>query len=159
MTEWLRRAGRGRLPDGSAVTWTVAEGNRGRRWRWTLCQGDRIAVVGLIELAPDGLFGRLELALPNALVTLHPDDDRRAAHGNVVTAGGVRPVAVPWDPGWGIGIEGDAFGSAVGGSGSVGLWFGRDLSWTANVQLGASLALDERGVPRLDDAAEWPVEE
>jgi len=128
MTEWLRRAGRGRLRDGSVVTWTVAEGNRGRRWRWTLSQDDRLAVVGLIELAPDGLFGRLELALANALVTFHPDDDRRAAHGNVVTNGGVRPIAVPWAAGWGIGIEGDAFGSAVGGAGSVGLWFGRDLS-------------------------------
>jgi hypothetical protein len=159
MTEWLRRAGRGQLPDGAAVTWTLAEGSRGRRWRWTLSERERLVVAGLVEVSPDGRFRRLELARENGLVTFHPDHGRAAAHGNVVASGGVRPIAVPWATGWGISIEGDPFGSTVGGSGGAGLAFRRDLSWTPNAELIARLALDERGVPRLDDAEEWPLEE
>ena len=163
MTDWLRRAGRGRPDPESVVVWSVAEGNRGRRWRWAVTHESGLRVVGLAERLPSGAFGRLELATAGVLLTFHPDPGGGSAHGNVVAADGVRPIEVDWDDRWAVGIREDAFGSAVCGWSGVG--FAVDLAdglaWRepgehADV---AALKCDERGVPILDEAVEWPLEE
>lgn len=158
---FLRRAGTGTLADGAVVTWSVAEGVRGRRWRWTIATSDGLRHVGLIELDADGRFARLELEALSGMLTLHPDADGRWAHGNVVRAGGVEPVAIAWASDDALGIEGDAFGSAVAG------WQGR--GWVIGTELGLHRGdgagemvrasdLDARGIPRLRNAHEFPLE-
>ena len=156
---FLRRAGTGTLPDDRLVTWSVAEGTRGRRWRWTVVSPAGLRHAGLVELDRDGRFGRLELEVAHGMLTLHPDPDRRTAHGNLVRPGGVDPVEVAWSDDDGLAIEDDPFGSAVGG------WRGRGWVVGPDLQLGReegghtqALDLDERGIPRLDDAREWPLE-
>ena len=164
MTERLRLAGRGRLPNGDLIIWSVAEGGRGRRWRWMHeVQPGSLVVSGLVELAPDGRFSRLELAASGGLLTFHPVDDGRAAHGNVVTPRSVVPIATNWRPEWGVGIVDDPFGSAIAGwrgDGLVVTWHHDELVWREpgrHPDVGAS-PRDDRGIPRLDDAAEWPLE-
>jgi hypothetical protein len=159
MTGWLRRGGRGRLQDGSAVTWSVAEGARGRRWRWTVAGEDGLRSSGLLERDIDDRFARLELATAGGLLTFHPDRDGREAHGNVLTRDGVGPIAVDWDPGWGIGFADDPFGSAIGGWSGFGLIVDPRIPWRwgeADIDV---LPLDDRRVPVLDDPAEWPLEQ
>jgi hypothetical protein len=159
---WLRRAGTGRQPDGSLVTWSVAEGARGRRWRWTLSDDAGLRHAGLVELDAGG-FARLELECRGGMLTLHPDRERTMAHGNVVRAEGVEPLAVPWSDGEGIAIEGDEFGSAVAGWQGRGWVVGRGLRLrrlddAAESAPGLALPADDRGVPELLDAQEWPLE-
>jgi hypothetical protein len=158
-SRFVRRAGAGTLEDGSMVTWSVAEGARGRRWRWTIAMGEGLRHAGLVELDPDGRFGRLELETARGMLTLHPDADRRSAHGNVVRPGGVEPVEVAWSDVDGLAIDDDPFGSAVAG------WRGRGWVIELDLQLRRedggdtrALELDERGIPRLDVAREWPLE-
>ena len=156
---WLRRAGRGTLPDGATVLWSVAEGGRGRRWRWILSDVDRTRHVGLMELDADGRFARLELDAPEGLVTFHPDAGTGTAHGNIVRSSGVMPLSLAWSDGTGIAIDGDAFGSALcpgsGGAVAIGM-SGATRSVTAPAP---ALERDERGVPMLTDAQEWALEE
>jgi hypothetical protein len=164
MTERLRLAGRGRLPNGNLIVWSVAEGARGRRWRW-MHEIDRglLLVTGLVELAPDGRFSRLELAASGGLLTFHPVQDGRSAHGNIVTPDAVLPIATKWQPEWGVGFVGDPFGSAIAGwrgDGLVVTSHHNELVWREpgpHADLIASTR-DDRGVPQLDDAVEWPLE-
>lgn len=164
MTERLRLAGRGRLPNGDLIAWSVAEGARGRRWRWVhTIQQAALGVSGLVELTSDGRFSRLELAASGGLLTFHPVEDGRTAHGNIVTADAVLPIATSWQPEWGVGIVDDPFGAAIAewrGTGLVVTWRRGDLVWRepgrhADVD---TSPLDDRGVPQLDDAVEWPLE-
>ena len=158
---FLRRAGTGTLADGTVVTWSVAEGARGRRWRWTLAANDVLRHVGLIELDAEGRFERLELETLTGMLTLHPDGDGRWAHGNVVRDGGVEPVAIAWSSADALGIEGDAFGSAVAGWQGRGWVLGTDLRLRRGDGAGDSVNasdLDARGVPRLRNAGEFPLE-
>lgn len=157
---WLRRAGHGTLPDGASVLWSVAEGSRGRRWRWTVSDGAQLRHSGLLELGLDGRFVRLELDAGSTLVTLHPEPGGRSAHGNVVTADGVRPIAVDWGPECGIEIVGDAFGSTLGaGEGRQIVIDGERVADMHPAALGSSrLALDDRGVPQLANPSEWALE-
>ena len=155
---WLRRAGTGKQPDGSRVTWSVAEGIRGRRWRWTVADDAGHRHSGLVEL-DDGGFARLELERRAGLLSLHPDRERAMAHGNVVRSEGVEPLAVAWSDGDGIAIEGDGFGSAVAGWQGRGWVVGEDLRLRRSEGApGLALHIDERGVPELIDAREWPLE-
>lgn len=156
---WLRRAGRGTLEDGGAVAWSVAEGTRGRRWRWTVVDGGIIRHAGLVEADVDGLFGRLELASADGLLTLHPSADRSELHGNVVAAAGVLPLAFPADEATDIAIESDAFGTSLLGAGEgTCVWIRAGLVVGFGASRPPRLDLDFRGVPQLDDAAEWPLE-
>jgi hypothetical protein len=91
MTEPVRLAGHGRRDDGALVTWTLAEGRKGRRWREAISQDGRLLHALLFETGPDGRFTHLELASPAGLATLHPEGDG-TLHGNVVAADGVRHV-------------------------------------------------------------------
>jgi hypothetical protein len=52
----------------------------------------------LLEVGVDGRPGRLEIATPAGLLTLHPEPDGQSAHGNVVGVDGVRPLAFAWSP-------------------------------------------------------------
>ena len=157
----LRRAGSGTLVDGSVVTWSVAEGERGRRWRWTVSTAAGLLHTGLIELDAAGRFARLELETGEGMLTLHPEVDRRTAHGNVVRVGGVEPVAVAWSADDAIAIDGDPFGSAVAGWRGRGWIVGPGLALRradGHATTGLALELDGRGVPRLRSAQEFPLE-
>jgi hypothetical protein len=156
---YLRRAGSGTLADGSVVTWSLAEGSRGRRWRWTIASDAGLRHAGLVERDAAGRFGRLELETAHGMLTLHPDTDRPSAHGNVVHASGVDPIDVVWTDDDGLAIDDDPFGSAVAG------WRGRGWVVRTDLQLrrddrgdAHALQLDERGIPHLRDAREWPLE-
>jgi hypothetical protein len=76
----------------------MAEGARGRRWRAVGIVDGRVSDVLLLEATPGGRPTRLELTTGSGLLTLHPAPDERAAHGNVVHVGGVRPLELPWGP-------------------------------------------------------------
>ena len=141
--------------------WSLAEGARGRRWRWTTLVGDTgLARVGLLELDAAGRFVRLELEMADGMLTLHPDADRLEAHGNVVRADGVEHLRVAWSDDGALGFEGDAFGSSVAGWQGRGWIVGTDLRLQAPgaVPVPGALEIDGRGVPRLADGHDWPLE-
>ena len=94
----MRRAGSRRLPDGRQLTWTVADGRRGRRWRAVTTSGDRLLLGLMLEVASDGRLHKLEVAAPGGLLTLHPEPDLSMLHGNVVREHGIEHVALPWSP-------------------------------------------------------------
>ena len=96
MTGPLRRAGRGTLPDGSVIAWSVAEGTRGRRWRAISTRDDRLLLGGLLELDLDGRPTRLELVSADGLLTLHPADGGELLHGNVVRRAGIDHIELAW---------------------------------------------------------------
>ena len=94
---YVRRAGTGRLPGGRRLTWTVADGSRGRRWRSITTGADgRLVEVLLLETTPAGHPARLELATPAGLLTLHPGPGEAVLHGNVVRASGIEHINLPW---------------------------------------------------------------
>jgi hypothetical protein len=159
VSAWLRRGGSGRNRDGSHVTWSLAEGERGRRWRWTVGDDGVVRHAGLVEIDPNGRLARLELASPAGLLILHPGRDGGSIHGNVVTADGVRPLSFEWSPGAAVAIAGDPFGSAIlkGGGRTPTLVIRGSLGVVAG-DIGNALELDDRGVPSLTDAGEWPLE-
>lgn len=155
----LRRAGTGRAPDGRTVTWSVADGARGRRWRWSLTTGEGSLVhAGLIELDPEGRFGRLELAAAAGLLTLHPAPDGRSAHGNVVRRDRVDPIEIPWSRQTSIALNGDPFGTAIAGWRGRGWLVRDDLTLVSISASQPVIMLDQRGVPILSDTVEWPLE-
>ena len=68
MTEPTRAAGWGTGPeDGTVVTWTVAEGRKGRRWREVVARGPDVLHALLLETDPNGRFSHLELARADGL--------------------------------------------------------------------------------------------
>lgn len=171
MTGWRRRAGRGRTDDGVDVTWSLAEGRRGARWREAVATGEGIRSSLLLELDPDGRFSHLELSTPAGLLTLHPEGDG-TLHGNAVVAGGVRHVVGrAWDRDAFVLLEGSPVCRAAAAGRRGGepdrpvpterpvLEIGLDLSLRdgrARVD-GATWATDA-GEPRLVDGASWPLE-
>ena len=184
MTDRLRRAGHGRLPDGSAVTWSIAEGRRGRRWREVRVDSGGPISSLLLETDADGRFSHLELSTAAGLLTLHPEADG-TMHGNAVGATGVRHVVgLPWLPDGIVLLEGSAITTAAAASlvrGSMGegtsstteaLRVDLDLSverrpvrvdrlpygtWKFEGQDAIGVGVD--GVPSLRAAEEWPLEE
>jgi hypothetical protein len=177
----LRVGGRGRLADGAVVTWSVAEGVRGRRWRASVADRDALRAILLLELDGDGHPVKLELATAAGLLTVHPEPDG-VLHGNVVTAAGIGPITVPFGAVLTLDIEGLPISVAAAChrlARSVGVGegierplvrIGLDLSvrttvarlrrrtadaWTID---GRPLAVDARGVVVLDEAHEWPLE-
>ena len=105
---WLRRAGRLEIGGGETVLWSVAEGRRGRRWRSLRrdAAGSLLADL-LLEVDLLGRWVRLELTTAAGILTLHPDPHGRSAHGNVVTAAGMRHLAPPWGSGHRLVVEGE----------------------------------------------------
>jgi hypothetical protein len=162
MTAFLRRAGEG-MAGSVRIRWSVAEGTRGRRWRWTIDHDGRLLSVTLLELDATGRVVRLERETAAGLLTLHPEPDGRSVHGNRVRAGGVDPIALAWSADGGVVFVDDAFGSALAADRDRWLIVGADASVQIRDDAGSApgvlaLDLDARGVPRLADASEWALE-
>lgn len=172
MTEasaYVRLAGRGRGPDGAIVTWTMAEGRRGRRWRETVVRDDGLVHALLYETDAEGRFSHLELATPIGLATLHPEGDG-TLHGNVVRPGsGVEHVTgMPFAVGTLLLVQGSPVASAAAswagqGSGvdslSAVILDPITLSLRPGTVDPSTLAqTDQRGVPVMDQARIWPLQ-
>jgi hypothetical protein len=96
----VRLAGHGLDRLGRAVTWTIADGERGRRWReattglGTAEGASRgLAHAVTMETGHAGQWLRLEVAALAGLLSLHPDRDG-SVNGNVVSETGVRHVGL-----------------------------------------------------------------
>lgn len=159
-TPFLRVGGSLGTEDGATVVWNVAEGARGRRWRWIRTERDGTSVTALLETAPDGRPTRLEVASAAGLLVLHPELDGSEAHGNVVGPDGVRPLAFGWGPAHVFDVAGLPWVAAAchvatpAGSGTVdALAIDRSLSVSRGqaVRDGATAALPTAG-------GRWPLE-
>lgn len=98
MTKGVRLVGLERDRDGRDLTWTVADGERGRRWREISVAASSGGIAGLarsltLETGRGGQWLRLEVAAGAGLLSLHPDKAGEI-HGNVVSADGVRHLAL-----------------------------------------------------------------
>jgi hypothetical protein len=185
MTNWLRRAGHGQLSDGSSVTWSIAEGRRGRRWREVRVGAGGTISSLLLETDSDARFNHLELSTAAGLLTLHPENDG-TLHGNAIDARGVRHIdGLRWSPEGVVLLEGSAVAVAVAACllrGSMG-----DAATSASADalvIGLDLGLERRhvrverlpygtwqfegheaigvgvdGLPSLRAADDWPLEE
>ena len=159
---WLRVAGTGRTSDGGpTVTWSVAEGRRGRRWRESVVRDGAVVHSLLFELDPDGRFAHLELTTPAGLLTLHPEGDG-TLHGNAVMAVGVTHVrGLPWELDDVILIDGSVVCAAVAGQleDRVVIRVKPDLSLTRERATISAVSADDRGLPVLAESHQWPLEE
>ena len=163
----VRQAGSGRRSDGATVTWTIADGRRGRRWREVVVVGDAVAHSLLYETGPDRRFRHLELAAPGGLVTLHPEPDG-SLHGNVVRAtGGVEHVrGIALAPGGMIHVQGSSITAAAidwarGGEAVEILVLDPGSLRLRAVRSPADRPLDaagDGGIPLLSAAETWPLE-
>lgn len=167
----IRLAGHGRRKDGMTVTWTVAEGRRGRRWREVVSDGAHVRWSLLYETDPDRGFSHLELAVADGLATLHPEGDG-TLHGNVVDPAGLRHVVgEPYVPGTPLLVRGSSIaGAAVawalaGQSGGAPPPTAVVLDPSTLTLAVAPLrpddlpAVDGRGIPILATGREWPLED
>jgi hypothetical protein len=92
----VRRGGRLDGPSGQHWIWSIAEGTRGTRWREVATDGGGVTRSILLEVTQAGRPQRLEVATRAGLLTLHPEVDGSALHGNVVTPDGIRHLTFPW---------------------------------------------------------------
>ncbi len=113
---YVRLAGELELEDGARLSWSVADGRRGRRWRAMSLVDGTISHALLLEVDPAGRPSRLELTTPAGLLTLHPSADQAELHGNIVRpgGGGVEHLALPWGPEPEIDVIGRPLALAVG---------------------------------------------
>jgi hypothetical protein len=158
---WLRRAGRLDAGGGETVLWSVAEGRRGRRWRSIRRDASHGLVSDLlVEVNRDGRWTRLELATARGILTLHPEPDGAAVHGNVVTPDGVVPLAFDWSAGHRLVVAGEPVAAAVLGvmdaaarAPGPGLVVGRDLAVTVADAV-EPMSAPPDGLP----GPSWPLE-
>jgi hypothetical protein len=157
---WLRRAGCLWAGGGETVLWSVAEGRRGRRWRSLRrdAAGSLLADL-LLEVDLLGRWARLELTTAAGILTLHPDPDGRSAHGNFVTAAGVRHLARPWGNGHRLVVEGEpvaagALAAANPLGAGPGLVVSPDLAVTARPDVASPPVGWLDGLP----GPSWPLE-
>jgi hypothetical protein len=134
MTGPTRVAGSGELADGSMVTWTVAEGRRGRRWREVIARDGATVHALLFETDASRRFSHLELARADGLWTFHPETDG-TLHGNQVTPDGVvRHVkGWPFASGDALLIEGSPIAAAA-------------LAWGNAHEVPAGTSIERSGV-------------
>jgi hypothetical protein len=78
---------------GRDVTWTVAEGRHGRRWRELAIDATGAARSLTLETDSHGAWERLEIAGGGGLLSLHPESNG-SIHGNVASRTGVRHLAI-----------------------------------------------------------------
>ena len=162
-----RLAGAGRGPDEALVTWSLAEGARGRRWRSTRTLDGALVSVLLLEVTPTGRPSRLELTTAAGLLTLHPTAGETELHGNVVSPDGVRHLAFAWSPDHVLVVDDEPI-AATALAGQRGR-AGRSGRLTG-VRVGAGLAVERvtfepppglpeaSPLPVLRGAATWPLE-
>ena len=184
MTDFVRRAGTGRLPDGSRIIWSLAEGGRGRRWREVRYAGASVISSLLLEADPDGRFLHLEASTAAGLITLHPEPDA-TLHGNVVSAERVEPVrGLSWSAEAIVVLEGSPISQAAaalrlrrsmpdfstrsvtGVFIPLTLWLDPKPIPVERVapdgwrfQHGEVITFDSDGIPYLPDGETWPLEE
>ncbi len=168
MTDRLvRLAGRGLRADDAVVTWTIADGQRGRRWRESVVQDGYLVHSLLYETGTDRRFTHLELAAPLGLVTLHPEGSG-TLHGNIVQTDGVEHIdGLAFGPDDALLVAGSPIATAAAAWATE-----RDgVSWPAGIVLDpSSMALraarkdprlppaDPDGIPRLREGGTWPLE-
>ena len=146
---YVRRGGHARNPLGDLVTWSEAEGERGTRWREAIERDGVLIRSLLLEASTDGRPTRLEMTTRAGLLTLHPEPDQSALHGNVVTPGGVRHLAFPWSQ------EHELFVVASPASATIGIRrFARSMVVGGAVTVDL-VYVDDELEPR---AARWRVE-
>jgi hypothetical protein len=134
----VRRGGRARTLDGAWITWTQAEGARGTRWRESIVSDGGLRRSVLLEVSVAGRSTRLEVTTRAGLLTIHPEADESAIHGNVVGADGVRHLGFDWSPAHELLL--------LGSPASAAITLGRLAS---EIAVGQSRTLD---VLRIDDA-------
>lgn len=163
----LRVAGTGRSSNGATVTWSVAEGRRGRRWREAVVRDGTVVHSLLLELDPGGRFSHLELTTAAGLLTLHPEGDG-TIHGNAVTEAGVTHVrGLPWQADDAFLIEASVVCAVVARGWQLSqrlndLGFvrvGPDLTLTRDRTVIPTASIDEHGLPVLTDGRRWKLEE
>lgn len=171
MTDRLvRLAGRGLRADGAEVTWTIADGRRGRRWREAVMWDGALVHSLLYETGVDRRFTHLELAAPLGLVTLHPESDG-VLHGNIVRADGVEHInGLAFTPSDGVLVVGSPIAAAAIAwaserlDGAVAAWVVEldpvrlTLHRSEAAPAVGSDAADGDGLPRLLASATWPLE-
>jgi hypothetical protein len=170
MSASLRVAGWGTLWDGAAVTWTIAEGRRGRRWREVVARGEAVRHSLLLETGADGRFSHLELARADGLWTFHPEADG-TLHGNHVDPDGrtVRHVeGLPFGPDDLLLIEGSPLGAAavawhlarVVAAGAVTSLTAVVLRADGGIEAVASIGVErhQKGVWRLGDGEPFEID-
>lgn len=133
----LRFGGTADLGGRERLVWSVAEGRRGRRWRWAVVEGGRIGHTVLFELDPEGRLSRLEAASASGLLTLHPEPDFERLHGNLVTPNGIEHLSYPWSSTMAIDVV-DAFGPFV-----------LAASLGSGLGVGEALAIETLGLDRF----------
>jgi hypothetical protein len=160
MTDWLRRAGRGRDAEGWWVVWSIAEGSRGRRWREVRHRDGAVAHSLLLETDPDGRFSHLELSTASGLLTLHPEPDG-TLHGNVVTLDGIEHIrGLAWTPDSVVIVEGSTI-SLIAASIDPSrpcVLISLGLRVDAARVIGEAPSVAEDGLPVLDAGRIWPLE-
>jgi hypothetical protein len=184
----IRRAGRATTVGGEILTWTEAEGTHGTRWREALERDGTLIRSLLLEVSAAGRPTRLEITTAAGLLTLHPEPDESALHGNVVRGGGVEHLAFPWSPAHEVLILGSpasatitlrrlARQTVVGASRPIDVLRiddalePRPTRWTAERVARHAwhlrsvdgleerrLTVDDEGRPVLTDALSWPLE-
>ena len=157
--------------EGLTVTWSMAEGRRGSRWREVRVADAAVVSSLLLELDPDGRFAHLELATAAGLLTLHPEGDG-TLHGNAILADGVRAiladgvrhiVAVPWQADDLLLVAGSTIARAAAarrGAVTSGVLVALDLTLERRpIGLGDRVVeLDTDGLPAFPDGQAWPLD-
>jgi hypothetical protein len=94
MSDPIRRGGRFAGDAGRTVTWSVADGSRGRRWRWIVVdRRGTLLIAHTLETDAEGHFMRLESSTAAGLLTLHREPDA-SIHGNRISERGIDHLAV-----------------------------------------------------------------
>jgi hypothetical protein len=159
----IRRAGRGTDEEGLTVTWSMAEGQRGSRWREVRVADGAVVSSLLLELDPLGRFAHLELSTAAGLLTLHPEGDG-TLHGNAILAGGVRHiVAVPWQADDLLLVAGSTIARTAAArrtAATTGVFVVLDLTFERRpIGLGERVVeLDADGLPAFTDGQIWPLD-
>jgi hypothetical protein len=146
---WDRRGGHATDPRGERLVWSLAEGARGTRWRESVSIDGALIRSLLLEVTPAGAVARLEISTVEGMLTLHPEPDASAIHGNVVTPRGIRHLAFEWSPSHELFVAGSPATDAVAF---------RRLSTTVAIDGAAivdALAIDDRLQPRVEG---WRIE-
>ena len=127
----------------------MADGRRGRRWRAITCaEGGRLISDLLLEVDRGGRVQKLELASLAGLLTLHPDLEHTALHGNIVRPAGVEHVTLPWS---------DDSLLMAGGSPVTGVVAARELASRVGVGEGATVPAVEIAEDLSIRRATWRV--